>query len=477
MTSRPRHPADCVSSKRPFSGHSLSGLLNPLPGPAFLSRIYVRKSIVRHTVKLHRPDMLVGYARVSTEDQNLDLRRMPSSGRTVCSCANCSRLPTLEKRRSLLLLIMGQFGSAWSGRVIQGPALSGAPWMSGIEQLAEMITTDLEQRLPGQRKTQRDKLALLVATMLQVRSANLMDVAACLPRPAERLDSRYQWIKLFLANTHVVSDAVMAPSGREVLARLSAQGQTVVLLIDQTQVNERHQAVMVAVRLGGRALPLIWRVKETQGAIGFAEQRAALEAAARLLPAGAKPVLMGDRFYGSPNLIAWCRGQGWDWRLRLKQDLLVFEDGGETTLAACFRRGEHRLRNIELTEQRARTHVAMVHEAGHPEPWIIALSQPPSVHRAFDYGLRWGIEAMFSDFKTRGFNLEASQIERTDRLDRLVLVLALALYWAVSTGMWDAAHRPTGAEKNPATPDPEATPDPSPPCSSAGSGASTPAFI
>src|SRR3982750_2517592 len=128
--------------------------------------------------------------------------------------------------------------------------------MGGIEQLAEPVETDMEQRLPGQRKTQRGKLALLGATMLQVRSANLMDVAACLPRPAERLDSRYQWIKRFLANTRVVSEAVMAPYGREVLTRLSAQGQTVVLLIDQTQVNERHQAVMVAVRLGGRALPL-----------------------------------------------------------------------------------------------------------------------------------------------------------------------------------------------------------------------------
>src|SRR3954471_9790113 len=128
--------------------------------------------------------------------------------------------------------------------------------MGGIEQLAETVATDMEQRLPGQRKTQRGKLALLVATMLQVRSANLMDVAACLPRPAERLDSRYQWIKRFLANTHVVSEAGMAPYGREGLTRLSAQGQTVVLLIDQTQVNERHQAVMVAVRLGGRALPL-----------------------------------------------------------------------------------------------------------------------------------------------------------------------------------------------------------------------------
>jgi hypothetical protein len=348
--------------------------------------------------------------------------------------------------------------------------------MSGIEQLAEMITTDLEQRLPGQRKTQRDKLALLVATMLQGRSANLMDVAACLPRPAERLDRRYQWIKRFLANTHVVSDAVMAPYGQEVLARLSAQGQTVVLLIDQTQVNERHQAVMVAVRLGGRALPLTWRVKETQGAIGFAEQRTALEAVARLLPTGIRPVLMGDRFYGSPDLIGWCCEQGWDWRLRLKQNLLVFEQGGETTLAACFDRGEHQLRDIELTETRVRTNVAMVHEAGHPEPWIIALSQAPSVHTAFDYGLRWGIEAMFSDFKTRGFGLEDSQIRLAGRLDRLILIMALALFWAVSTGMWDAVHRPTRAEKNPAMADPGAMPDPSPPCSSGACGAFTPAF-
>src|SRR3954462_9939440 len=206
--------------------------------------------------------------------------------------------------------------------------------MGGIEQLAETVATDMEQRLPGQRKTQRGKLALLGATMLQVRSANLMDVAACLPRPAERLDSRYQWIKRFLANAHVISDAVMAPYGREVLARLSAQGQTVVLLIDQTKVSERHQVVMVAVRLGGRALPLAWRVKETQGAIGFAEQRAALEAVARLLPAGTTPVLMGDRFYGSPDLIAWCRGQGWGWRVGVQEKLRGIEAGGATPRAA-----------------------------------------------------------------------------------------------------------------------------------------------
>ena len=75
------------------------------------------------------------------------------------------------------------------------------------------------------------------------------------------------------------------------------------------------------------------------------------------------------------------------------------------------------------------------------------MSDPPTTWRAYDYGLRWGIEAMFSDYKTRGFNLEDSHIERTDRLDRLVLVLSLALYWAVSTGMWDMMQNKTPAEK------------------------------
>ena len=56
---------------------------------------------------------------------------------------------------------------------------------------------------------------------------------------------------------------------------------------------------------------------------------------------------------------------------------------------------------------------------------------------------------MFSDFKTRGFGLEDSHLRRPERLDRLILVMALALFWAVSTGMWDAVHDATPDEKKP----------------------------
>ena len=126
----------------------------------------------------------------------------------------------------------------------------------GIEAMAASISADLVRRLPRQNKNQREGLALLTATMLDVRSANLMDLAPSLPRDAERIDMRYQWISRLLGNERIETDWVMAPFAAEVLGRVSADGQTTVLIIDQTKANETQQAVVVAVRVGGRSLPI-----------------------------------------------------------------------------------------------------------------------------------------------------------------------------------------------------------------------------
>lgn len=55
-----------------------------------------------------------------------------------------------------------------------------------------------------------------------------------------------------------------------------------------------------------------------------------------------------------------------------------------------------------------------------------------------DDSARWAIEPLFSDFKSRGSGLEDSQISYADRLSQPILVMALALYIAVSRGQWDA---------------------------------------
>ena len=141
--------------------------------------------------------------------------------------------------------------------------------MDGIRGLAEGIAEEFGRLLPKQRKTQRTNLSLLVATMLDVRSANLMDLAAGLPRDAERIGPlgnakrymRYQWISRVLINPLINPDAVMAPFAREVLCRLAGEDQPLIL----DQLSDRHQGLMLAVRSG--ALPVLWRQPRARSAL------------------------------------------------------------------------------------------------------------------------------------------------------------------------------------------------------------------
>ncbi len=322
--------------------------------------------------------------------------------------------------------------------------------MGGIEHVAGSISVVLHERLPWQRKTQRENLALLVATMLSERSANLMSLAAALPRQPDRIDMRYQWIVRVLANPLIECDAVMLAFAREVLARAQAEagpGERVDLILDQSRASERHQILMLALRWGERALPLAWRVEETEGAIGFGVQKGLLDTVVAWLPEEARVRLLGDRFYGTPALIGHCQVLGWDYRLRLKGNLHLWIDGADAGPVERLARDTPYLTEVELTARRVRTNVGFIQDPGHEEPWIVAMSEAPGYLTTLDYARRWGIEPMFSDFKTRGFGLEDSQIRFPDRLARLILVMALALYSAVSTGQWDAVHHATPAER------------------------------
>ena len=319
--------------------------------------------------------------------------------------------------------------------------------MDGIRGLAEAIAEEFQRLLPRQRKTQRTNLSLLVATMLNVRSANLMDLAAGLPRDAERIDMRYQWISRVLMNPLIDPDAVMAPFAREVLCRLAGEDQPLVLILDQSKLSDRHQVLMLAVRYGERALPVLWRVEATEGAIGFAVQKALLDAAVPLLPDGADICLMADRFYGTADLISWCQDRKWDYRLRLKGNLVVRDAQDRMTTGQLAKDRVFALENVQLTARKATTNIGIIHDPDHAEPWIIAMPATPGYLKTLDYSARWAIEPMFSDFKSRGFGVEDTQIQHSDRLARLLLVMALAIYTAVSTGQWDAETNPTPAEK------------------------------
>ena len=81
-----------------------------------------------------------------------------------------------------------------------------------------------------------------------------------------------------------------------------------------------------------------------------------------------------------------------------------------------------------------RTNIGFVHDKGHKEAWFIAMDAVPWRITTLDDGLRWRIEPMFSDFKSPGFRFHDTHLQRTDRISRMLLVLAIAMTWATANG-------------------------------------------
>jgi len=322
--------------------------------------------------------------------------------------------------------------------------------MSTVRRLAEEIAEGLNHLLPDMNKPVVRKLSLAVGAMIEGQTPNTVELSNLLPLNTERQDMREQWLRRLLKSPALRCERVMAPFACEVLRKARQQGRVILLSMDQTDLGDRMAILMITVRVGDRSLPLVWLAQKGAANIGFSKQKMLLDQVLAWMPSGAQVMLLADRFYPSLGLFQWLSHQGWQYRLRLKGNLVVDPGVGDETTTGQLARdvAERYLPQVRLFGQgETMTNLGILQEPGHDEPWIIAMDCPPTRAAVLDYGLRWAIEPTFSDFKGRGFELEDSQLEHADRLEKLILIMALAMHWCVQIGQDDALRRPTPLEK------------------------------
>jgi hypothetical protein len=305
--------------------------------------------------------------------------------------------------------------------------------MSSVEHLARSILADLVDLFPQMYKNPREKLAMMVACLVETRSCNTMELAARLPIETDRNESRYMWIERFLSASTIDDTSIMDVLARRLLATLCERGRTVLISIDQTALDDERAIGMVSARVGERALPLFWVVKRTAGDIAIKDYLPLLERLKACLCEDAKVIVLADRFFGGPEMIGACQRHGWSYRIRLKGDLTLLHEGGELSVRDIARPGNG-LTEANLCASGVIINIGFVHDKGHKEPWFIAMDAQPTRKTTLDYGLRWSIETMFADFKSRGFGFQHTQLQRPDRISRMLLVLAIALTWATANG-------------------------------------------
>jgi len=217
-----------------------------------------------------------------------------------------------------------------------------------------------------------------------------------------------------------------------------------IIAIDRTQWKGRN-VFMVSVIWGTHALPLYWEVLDHEGNSDLKTQKRLLKAVLHLFKN--YPVLvLGDREFHSPKLADWLESKGVSFALRQKKDLHfqeALEEEYQVLKDLGFKPGMSKFYKGVLCNKGdglGPFNVAVYwkrkyHNKGPKEPWYI-LTNLPTLKQALDvYRCRWGIEQLFKDCKTGGYNLEETKVNET-RFLALVLLIAMAYSLATLQGEW-----------------------------------------
>lgn len=314
--------------------------------------------------------------------------------------------------------------------------------MPSRPRLLHSFTDQLAQLLPQERITRVRPLALLVLGLLWAGTVSLPRIAATLPLPATD-PSIERRVRRWLANPAVRVKSWWRTVLPSLLAGLA--GREVTLIFDPTAYDDRGTVLVLGLVDRHRVLPVSWRVMPAT-AWPVSQHRAlagmVAEVAAALPPA-CTVTLLTDRGLTDAAIIDICRHAGWHYVLRLsvsdRQDNRVrADDRSEGRLWDLVTGpGQRLVRTVAVFKKRhwRRVQLTIWWARDASEPWVLLSDRPGGKDRVREYRRRMRCEATYEDCKGRGFGLERSRLSILDRVNRLLLAVALAYWWGEQLGL------------------------------------------
>src|SRR5919199_946921 len=276
-------------------------------------------------------------------------------------------------------------------------------------------------------------LKMLVWLLQSQKQVRLERLAATLPLPIQE-NSRRRHIQRFLSVSSLSILALWFPIIRELISRQIKAGNTLIIVLDRTQWKDNN-VLMVSAIFQKRAFPIFWTLLDKKGACNLAEQKQILRPVIRLLQKY-KLVIIGDREFHSIELAQWLHRLGLSFVLRQKATSTFREKRQQFQPLSNIpvHPGIHLFySHVSVTQKKGfnRFNLAVFWKRKYKgkqeeSPWYLLTNLPDFKIATCIYNQRYGIEAIFKDCKTGGYNLEDSKASPA-RLIRLILLIALAM--------------------------------------------------
>jgi hypothetical protein len=293
------------------------------------------------------------------------------------------------------------------------------------------------------RKSQAKTLADLVAAAVGVGRISLAALGRHLAGSALcKHKIKRAW--RFCANRRIT----VADGMRGLIGRLGRRrGEPLMVALDWVEIRSFH-TLMAAAVFGGRALPLLWasypewELYKSQNSL----EEGLLRLLRDLVPAHVDIIVLADRGFGRAELARTCLGlPGLHFVLRIKPDVgvrhrrwrgLLCHYPVRPGIRRVLRQAAYRLSDPVTLNVVIRWKKGL--PAGRDQPWFLITDLPGNAASLTAlYAKRMAVEELFRDDKSlrNGWALRLTQLTKAGRLDRLLLIVALAYWLLVGLGL------------------------------------------
>lgn len=280
-------------------------------------------------------------------------------------------------------------------------------------------------------KSRLATIAVVIVGLVNGRTVNLTHLASQFPGDAKQ-SSNYRRLQRFFQHVHLDQAQIAY-----LVVQLLNLSRPKCLVLDRTNwklgATDINFLVLAIVTRRFR-VPILWTLLPHQGNSSTQQRIALMKRYLAIFEASSIECLLADREFIGPRWMSFLNENNIPFVIRVKVAMRITLSEGGTWSFKTLVRG-HRLRTVcrcwsgifpgsnDMLQFAAREIKG--------RDWLIIATNMPDAKRALQiYRKRWGIENLFADSKTRGFNLEDTHITNPEKLSTLFGLVTLAITWA-----------------------------------------------
>jgi len=299
----------------------------------------------------------------------------------------------------------------------------------------------------------------MILGLIKSRSVQLFRIAEEFSNACLSTETHRRRIQNFISLKDVLNDSDMA----SYIFALLNQKQKLILAIDRTnwKFGEHiHNLFVLAVIIDNNAVPLFIHPIDHMGNSDTAQRIALVTAFINKFGTHGIECIVGDREFVGDDWLTFLCEKNIPFVMRCRENIsFKHQNGGKMLVGKWFEEtneketviltsiGKHSLyltgKSIKHTkiEKKKNKKKTVNKDNAAPEKkeknreLLVVISSMAIKNPLEVYKKRWGIECLFKSLKTHGFNLETSQIRRSDSFLTFVKIVSLAFAIAFAAGL------------------------------------------